>query len=297
MNEKGNVVRRLSRIAVRTASVLLALSAAGLSSAGMAEVRNHTANEAIFSLEPKPWMKGPTDDDFDDLPLEEKRIKALAEISQGIRDVTQEGRIKAADAYWDSYMVNLPDAQMDEFYEYTMSARNNSPLRKGTQKYSEKNMRKFLRSVSNTDWGLYGRPADAAYIVSRGTDLRLSPEQIKTLRGRTITDKAYLSTTLMDKPPRIFDKGNVILRVRVPQGAPSAYLNNTAAVTGFMDQEELLLGRDTAINVTRSFCGTPDASVEGGCKQWEVFGEVVLRQVQLTVETSGDAGVKGHVVF
>ncbi|WP_139309314.1 ADP-ribosyltransferase, partial [Brucella intermedia] len=287
------------RSAVRAVSVVLALSAgmAAMSPVAWSEVQNQDSREPVFTLEPKPWMKAPSDDDFDNLPIEEKRKKALAEISKGVRDATQEARIKAADAHWESYLVNLPDAQMNELIQYTLTTSHNRLLREGTGKLTDRQMKDFVAGVGNTDKALSGHPADAAYIVARGANLSLSPDEIKKLRGRTLTDKGFLSTTLMDKPPADFELRNSLLRLRIPELTSTAYLSKTAAMAKYEDEQELLLGRGTAINVTRSFCGTPDASVEGGCKQWEVFGEVVLRQVQLTVETSGDAGVKGHVVF
>jgi hypothetical protein len=285
------------------ATILSALTALRVEATERSPRASETVNsvqnrDPVFTLLPERWMTPlPGEDDWNNLPIDEKRKKALEEISHGIRDATSEARIKAANVYWDTYMLNLPDAQMNELVDYTFSTPYNYDLRNGTKHLSEKTMRKFLSGVGDTDKALAGRPADADYIASRGVNLRLTPAQFADLRGRTLTDKAYLSTTLSDAPPEEFSKQNASLRLRVPRGTPSAYLSRTAAVSFYEDQEELLLGRGTAINVTRSFCGTPDASVDGGCKQWEIFGEVALQSPQLTVEPLGETGLKGRAAF
>ncbi|MGK9086259.1 ADP-ribosyltransferase [Brucella intermedia] len=293
-------MRKFTEHFEREAGALRALTAgaAALSSLASPDVHQGNFDEHAITLEPRPWMeKHPADDDFDNLPIEEKRKKALEEISHGVRDTTQKARIEAAEAHWSSYMLQLSDPQTNELIVQAIhrSGTDGLLLRNGTKGLNECEMKSFLYDVSNNDQSVTGNPSDAAYIVCRSEKLNLTPEQFKQLRGRTLADKAFMMTTLNDGlSGKLPFRHNAILHLRIPEGAPAIYLND--ALVGVQGAQQLLVGRDAVINVTRSFCSS-DAHGDDGCKQWEIYGEVVLRPVELEVEAYGNDAIVARVTF
>lgn len=73
--------------------------------------------------------------------------------------------------------------------------------------------------------------------------------QLKKLEGKTLTDKGFMSTTVLEKPPVSYDyaKKPIQMIVDVPAGSPAAYVS--AITPGWSKENELILGAGSTYRI------------------------------------------------
>lgn len=73
--------------------------------------------------------------------------------------------------------------------------------------------------------------------------------ELKKLEGKTLTDKGFISTTVLDKPPVAYDYANkpIQMIVDAPAGTPAAYVS--AITPGWSQENELILGAGSSYHV------------------------------------------------
>lgn len=98
-------------------------------------------------------------------------------------------------------------------------------------------------------------PTKKAMDVYRGVDqlfdgnIMLDPKSLEI--GQVISDKAFLSTTLLPTTS-ITDSRNIMIKIKVPEGSKGLYVESLTGVTGY-GQQEFLLPRDSKLRVT-NYC-------------------------------------------
>ena len=98
-------------------------------------------------------------------------------------------------------------------------------------------------------------PTKKAMVVYRGVDqlfdgnIMLDPKSLEI--GQVISDKAFLSTTLLPTTS-ITDSRNIMIKIKVPEGSKGLYVESLTGVTGY-GQQEFLLPRDSKLRVT-NYC-------------------------------------------
>jgi uncharacterized protein YukE len=205
----------------------------------------------------------------------EKHQVAAAELGDGavsFRDgdaATAYGR-----EHWNDYVDNLPETSKQALRDYS-----GEPPYKGAPGYAtyqemngflrgERDLgtEQVLRNIDEVDKALAGNPLPEDVMVVRGTGVRhLDFEYPEELVGQKITDPGYTSSSLGNHPVPSFEGKEAILRLRVPEGTPGAWIEK---VSDFgVSERELLLGRGMSYKVTRAF------QDERG--QIQIYGEVL----------------------
>ena len=98
-------------------------------------------------------------------------------------------------------------------------------------------------------------PTKKAMDVYRGVDqlfdgnTMLDPKSLEI--GQVISDKAFLSTTLLPTTS-ITDSRNIMIKIKVPEGSKGLYVESLTGVAGY-GQQEFLLPRDSKLRVT-NYC-------------------------------------------
>lgn len=98
-------------------------------------------------------------------------------------------------------------------------------------------------------------PTKKAMDVYRGVDqlfdgnIMLDPKLLEI--GQVISDKAFLSTTLLPTTS-ITDSRNIMIKIKVPEGSRGLYVESLTGVAGY-GQQEFLLPRDSKLRVT-NYC-------------------------------------------
>ncbi|HEX5569406.1 MAG TPA: ADP-ribosyltransferase, partial [Streptomyces sp.] len=177
---------------------------------------------------------------------------------------------------WNRYVDNLPPEARQALRDYT-----GEPPYTGAPGYATyREMNGFLRGDTNlgtpevmsnireVDRALAGNPLREDVMVVRGSGTaHLDFDRPESLVGRTITDPGYTSSSLGNHPVPSFEGKDAVLRLRVPEGTPAAWVEK---VSDFgVTERELLLGRGTSYRVTRSFVDDKG--------QLQIYGEVLPR--------------------
>jgi len=102
-------------------------------------------------------------------------------------------------------------------------------------------------------------PTKKAMDVYRGVDelfdgnTMLDPKSLEI--GQVISDKAFLSTTLLPTTS-ITDSRNIMIKIKVPEGSKGLYVESLTGVAGY-GQQEFLLPRDSKLRVTDHYFEDP----------------------------------------
>lgn len=102
-------------------------------------------------------------------------------------------------------------------------------------------------------------PTKKAMDVYRGVDqlfdgnIMLDPKSLEI--GQVISDKAFLSTTLLPTTS-ITDSRNIMIKIKVPEGSKGLYVESLTGVAGY-GQQEFLLPRDSKLRVTNYYFEDP----------------------------------------
>lgn len=102
-------------------------------------------------------------------------------------------------------------------------------------------------------------PTKKAMDVYRGVDelfdgnTMLDPKSLEI--GQVISDKAFLSTTLLPTTS-ITDSRNIMIKIKVPEGSKGLYVESLTGVAGY-GQQEFLLPRDSKLCVTDHYFEDP----------------------------------------
>ena len=183
------------------------------------------------------WVKDPTAAqwaaiDARDLTREE-RDRGNASLD-GFRPVRPPGDADAA-RYLRGTAPHLTAAQRDAVTRYTGDAfyRLNRALRAGDD--SDPEIRRLDAAM---------RPVPGDMILARHVDM--SPANARALAGKRISDKAYSSAVLGS--PHAGGLGGLTLHIAVPKGTPAI---NAAALSSNPHEREVILGRGTALAVSR----------------------------------------------
>ena len=214
-------------------------------------------------------------EDFKSLSTDQKHEVAAAELNDGAVSFPDDG---AAIAYgrenWNDYAQNLPESTRKSLFDYSDDHLGAADPRYATYKEMNGYLRgnadlgtpDVLRNIEEVDKALAGRRLPEDVMVVRGQGVsHLGVEPPGELVGRTITEPAYLSTSLGNNPVAAFEGYTGILHLRVPEGTDALWMEKVSHYG--MGERELLLGRDTSYQVTRAF------KDENG--KWHIYGEVL----------------------
>ncbi|MEU3600696.1 putative T7SS-secreted protein [Streptomyces sp. NPDC006798] len=206
-----------------------------------------------------------SDDAFDALSNEQKHAIASAEVRGGVRELADDTEAaKFGGQHWNDYADSLPEESRQALRDYS------GPMYKEMNGYlrgdADMGTPEVLRNIENADKALAGRTVPEDVMVVRGQDVGyLKAESPEDLIGQKIKEPGYLSTSLGDNGAvSSFSGKDAVLHLRVPEGHPAMWMENVSYFKG--SERELLLGRDTTYEVTRSF-------EDGG--QWHIYGTVL----------------------
>lgn len=217
------------------------------------------------------------DDVWDGLAPDARHQVAAGELERGARSFADpDDAIAYGRDNWNRYVDDLPPEARQALRDYT-----GEPPYTGAPGYATyREMNGFLRGDTNlgtpevmnnireVDRALAGNPLREDVMVVRGSGTaHLDFDRPESLVGRTITDPGYTSSSLGNHPVPSFEGKDAILRLRVPEGTPAAWVEK---VSDFgVTERELLLGRGTSYRVTRSFVDDKG--------QLQIYGEVLPR--------------------
>jgi hypothetical protein len=150
-------------------------------------------------------------------------------------------------SHYSSWATSLSSKETKAVGEYTASgyAWMNDTLRKGTTAYFAPP--DAAQKIKALEAALRKAKLDEPIEVTRGVgDLRTAGIDPKTLKpGDIYVDKGFMSTSLKDKPPL---GGGAHLVIRLPKGAPGAYVN-ASPVSSHPSEREFLLPPSTKLKV------------------------------------------------
>lgn len=89
-------------------------------------------------------------------------------------------------------------------------------------------------------------------------------KQLKALEGTTLTDKGFISTTVLENPPVSYDyaKKPIQMIVDVPAGSPGVYVS--AVTPGWSQENELILGAGSSYRIKEVREATPEDKIRFG---------------------------------
>ncbi|MEU6119598.1 ADP-ribosyltransferase, partial [Streptomyces sp. NPDC047117] len=221
-------------------------------------------------FEYKPHM---SDAEFAKLSAAEKHRVALAELSDGTVDFPSDiSAEKYGQGHWNDYAENMPQSQKDAVFDYTKEPPQPTPTYKEINGYlrgnSDFDTPQVRHEVEEIDKALAGRTMPEDIMVVRGTGLgHIDVPSPVRMAGNTYPDHGYMSTSLGNHPVPSFAGKEAILRLRVPKGTPSMWVEKVSAFG--KGERELLLGRGTEYKVSRVFMD------DSG--RWQIYGEVLPR--------------------
>lgn len=204
---------------------------------------------AKANLDPKPDLYSKINPNFDEA------IKKTVSGGPGKYDANHKGPwAKLSDAsataeevaYRQKYGALTKD-QIDSIYSYTtQSSSVNSLLRTG--KGGSPGLTQKINNIQDSM-----RPTQQDQILLRGTGWEALPEGFRTLEGakslvgKNITDKAFMSTSIAGPGGHFSDKPVQIV-FEAPKGTMGAYINQHSAFKG--TENELLLAAGTKWRIT-----------------------------------------------
>ncbi|MDF6043978.1 protein phosphatase [Streptomyces sp. JH14] len=211
--------------------------------------------------------------DFDKLSTADKHRVALAEISDGtVHFPDDQAAVKYGREQWNDYADNLPQSQKDAVFDYTKEPPQPTPTYKEINGFlrgkTEFDTPQVRHEVDEIDKALAGNPMPEDMMVVRGTGLgHIDVPSPMRMLGNTYPDQGYMSTSLGNHPVPSFAGKEAILRLRVPKGTPTMWVERLSDFG--VAEREMLLGRGTEYKVTRVFMD------DSG--KWQIYGEVLPR--------------------
>ncbi|WP_406406724.1 ADP-ribosyltransferase [Streptomyces sp. NBC_01643] len=211
--------------------------------------------------------------EFDKLSAAEKHQVALAEISDGTAHFPDDqAAVKYGREQWNDYADNLPQSQKDAVFDYTKEPPQPTPTYKEINGFlrgkPEFDTPLVRHEIEEIDKALAGNPMPEDMMVVRGTGLgHIDVPSPMRMLGNTYPDHGYMSTSLGNHPVPSFAGKEAILRLRVPKGTPTMWVERLSDFG--VAEREMLLGRGTEYKVTRVFMD------DSG--KWQIYGEVLPR--------------------
>ncbi|MGL4745268.1 MAG: ADP-ribosyltransferase, partial [Dermatophilaceae bacterium] len=178
--------------------------------------------------------------------------------------------IKYGSAEWNEYVEQLPEDQKRALNDYTKE------LGPGAEGLTYKEINGALRGLRPTtpelrghidliDQALAGHPVPEDIMVTRGTGIGHYEAHPRFMAGKTVDEKAYMSTSL-GGPADAFAAEDAVLHLQVPKGTPALWMEKISAFGN--SERELLLGRGLSYRVDR---------VAFEKDQWHIYGKVLGR--------------------
>lgn len=134
---------------------------------------------------------------------------------------------------------SYPEAESIQAYTADWYFDINDNLRKGRK--SDAETQKMINDLDTALEKSSRMPSDAlSYRGVDGLNLRI---------GQTVTDKAFVSTSLNKSKAAEFTTSGTMLEIKVPKGSKAMYLNS---LSDYKDEKELLLGRGSSFKITGS---------------------------------------------
>ena len=206
--------------------------------------------------QPKPNFKAP--------PTELDKLGSLIgeAVSSTVTSLTKATMITKAVKIDSKELKDRADKEFDKFtktegkrvYDYTDGAfaAINSSLRKGDiPKTLNKNIKSLDKCFEKVE------ELDKPIVVSRFGNVNLFglKENMDTypLIGKVFKDKAYVSTTINDRPPLVGIsnvKDRMLMKITIPKGVKVLPINGKSR---FYREEEILLNRDTKFKINKAY--------------------------------------------
>ncbi|MER5641493.1 putative T7SS-secreted protein [Kitasatospora sp. NPDC002227] len=210
-------------------------------------------------------------EDFKNLPLDQQRQIAEAEVSGGAKTF---GSNEEAEAYggkhWNDKVLELPQEEKNAVFDYTCEGKTDSI---GGLTYKDINgeLRAqgplspgVARHVEELDRAMKANPIPEDVMVTRGTDLGHIDMDPRDMVGETFDEHSYTSVSLGGPAPG-FEQRDAILHLRAPEGTPGVWVEKVGKYG--MGERELILGRGMKWRATRV--------IEREDGKWDIYGEIL----------------------